>query len=154
MIYIYYLCGATKHVSKMKKIMILTALALMTTVASAQKEAQPFKGYFTNEELEVYIRLNLYEDMDIPEHELLGPLPGYLAKQRNGFYWLINSAEVKGNKANVEFVNDYGSEDLSATLRMPNDSTLVLEQGRGSSIKVPKNGKWFKLPSKITFKRK
>ena len=92
--------------------------------------------------------------MDIPEHELLGPLPGYLAKQRNGFYWLINSAEVKGNKANVEFVNDYGSEDLSATLRMPNDSTLVLEQGRGSSIKVPKNGKWFKLPSKITFKRK
>ena len=103
---------------------------------------------------EVYIRLNLYEDMDIPEHELLGPLPGYLAKQRNGFYWLINSAEVKGNKANVEFVNDYGSEDLSATLRMPNDSTLVLEQGRGSSIKVPKNGKWFKLPSKITFKRK
>lgn len=154
MIYIYYLCSATKHVGKMKKTMILTALMLISIAASAQQEAQPFKGYFINKELEVYVRLNLYQDMDIPEHELLGPLPGYLAKQHNGFYWLITSAQVKGNKASVELINDYGSEDLTATLRMPNDSTLILEQERGSSIKVPKNGKWFKLPSKITFERK
>ena len=138
----------------MKKTMILTMLLLLSAVVSAQQELQPFKGYFTNEELEVYMRLNLYEDMDIPEHELLGPLPGYLAKQHNGFYWLITSATIKNGKASVEFINDYGSEDLSATLRMPNDSTLILEQGRGSTIKVPKNGKWFKLPSKITFRRK
>ena len=92
--------------------------------------------------------------MDIPEHELFGPLPGFLAKQHNGFYWLITEAKVKNSKATVEFINDYGSEDLTATFHMPNDSTLVLEQKEGSPIKVPKKGKWFKLPSKITFKRK
>ena len=138
----------------MKKFTIIAVLMLVSAAVNAQQEEKPFKGYFVNNELEVYVRFNLYKDMDIPEHELLGPLPGYLAKQRNGFYWLITSAEVKGNKATVEMINDYGSEDLTAMLRMPNDSTLILEQGRGSSIKVPKDGKWFKLPSKITFKRK
>ena len=138
----------------MKKVTIIALLMLVSAAVSAQQEGKPFKGYFINDELEVYVRLNLYEDMDIPEHELLGPLPGYLAKQRNGFYWLITSAKIKDNKASIEMINDYGSEDLTATLRMPNDSTLILEQGRGSSIKVPKDGKWFKLPSKITFKRK
>ena len=138
----------------MKKVTIIALMMLVSAAVSAQQEGKPFKGYFTNDDLEVYVRLNLYEDMDIPEHELLGPLPGYLAKQRNGFYWLITSAKIKDNKASIEMINDYGSEDLTATLRMPNDSTLILEQGRGSSIKVPKDGKWFKLPSKITFKRK
>ena len=51
-------------------------------------------------------------------------------------------------------INDYGSEDLSATLHLKNDTTLVLEQGRGSAIKIPKNGKWQKLPSKLTFIRR
>ena len=127
---------------------------LISIAVSAQQESKPFKGYFVNDELEVYLRINLYDNMEIPEHELFGPLPGFLAKQHNGFYWLITEAKVKNSKATVAFINDYGSEDLTATFHMPNDSTLVLEQKEGSPIKVPKKGKWFKLPSKITFKRK
>ncbi|MBP3767323.1 MAG: hypothetical protein J6I31_03460 [Prevotella sp.] len=138
----------------MKKLSIITAFMLISIAVSAQQESKPFKGYFVNDELEVYLRINLYDNMDIPEHELFGPLPGFLAKQHNGFYWLITDAKVKGIKATVAFINDYGSEDLTATFLMPNDSTLVLEQKEGSPIKVPKKGKWFKLPSKITFKRK
>ena len=100
-------------------------------------------------------RINLHDNMDIPDHDLYGPLPGYLAKEHNGFYWVIVDAKVKSKKkATIQLINDYGSEDLTATLHLPNDSTLVLEQGEGSSIKVPKDGKWFKLPAKVTFKRK
>jgi len=138
----------------MKRLFIITAFMLISIAVSAQQESKPFKGYFVNDELEVYLRINLYDNMEIPEHELFGPLPGFLAKQHNGFYWLITEAKVKNSKATVAFINDYGSEDLTATFHMPNDSTLVLEQKEGSPIKVPKKGKWFKLPSKITFKRK
>ena len=139
----------------MKKTLLFTALLLVAISGWAQQEQTPFKGYFVNEELNVYMRMDLLNSMDIPEHELLGPLPGFLAKQHNGYYWLIIDAQVKNDKkATVQFVNDYGCEDLSATLHMPNDSTLILQQEEGSPIKVPKDGKWFKLPSKITFKRK
>ena len=139
----------------MKRIVILSALILAAVAVSAQQEEKPFKGYFTNEELNVYMRINLHDNMDIPDHELYGPLPGFLAKEHNGFYWVIVDAKLKGKKkATIQLINDYGSEDLTATLHLPNDSTLVLEQGEGSPIKVPKDGKWFKLPSKITFKRK
>lgn len=139
----------------MKKTVIITVLMLICIAASAQQEQKAFKGYFVNDEYSVYMRLNLYDNMDIPEHELFGPLPGFLAKQHNGFYWLITDAEVKSNKkAELQMINDYGSEDLSATLHLKNDTTIVLEQGRGSAIKIPKNGKWQKLPSKLTFIRR
>ena len=139
----------------MKKTFIITIFTLLSVVANAQQESKPFKGYFFNEEYEVYIRMNLHDNMDIPEHELYGQLPGFLAKQHNGFYWVMTSAEiVNDKKAVVEFINDYGSEDLTATLRLQDESTLILEQGSGSTIKVPKNGKWQKLPSKLTFKRR
>jgi len=37
---------------------------------------------------------------------------------------------------------------------MKNDSTLVLHQGSGSTIKIPLDGKWKKLPNKLEFIRK
>lgn len=133
-----------------------TATFLMLALTVQAQSSQPFKGHFVNDEYNVYMHINLYgEGMNIPDHDLFGPLPGYLAKNHNGFYWLITEADVKDNKkAEIQLINDYGSEDLTATLRLPNDSTLVLEQGAGSTIKVPKDGKWQKLPGKLTFKRK
>ncbi len=138
----------------MKSILLTALLGLFSLAANAQ-ESQPFKGYFTNEEFSVYMHINLYGDgMHVPDHDMFGNLPGYLARQHNGFYWLITDAEVKnGKEARLQMINDYGSEDLEATLKIPNDSTLILIQGEGSPIKVPKNGKWQKLPSKMTFKR-
>ena len=139
----------------MRKILLSAALLLAAVTGSAQEERNLFKGYFVNEDLNVYMRMDLQNSMDIPDHELFGPLPGFLAKQHNGFYWLIIDAHIKNNKkATIQLVNDYGSEDLTATIRIPNDSVMILEQVEGSPIKVPKDGKWFKLPSKITFKRK
>ena len=49
------------------------------------------------------------------------------------------------------FVNDFGSEDLTATLTVKNDTLYVLKQVDGSTLKVPKNGKWQKLPTSLPF---
>ena len=80
--------------------------------------------------------------------------PGYLGKKHNSFCWLITSSKIDGEKAELQMINDYGSEDLTATLTVENDSLYVLRQVEGSTLKVPKDGKWQKLPSKLVFKRR
>ena len=135
-----------------------TLIALLTfwcTSTFAQSDSTIFRTYIENEEYKVYLRINLYDqDITIPGPELYGPLPGYLGKVHNSFCWPIISAEVKGKKANLQMVNDFGSEDLEATLTQKNDSIYVLKQGKGSTIKVPGDGKWVKLPTTLEFKRK
>lgn len=101
------------------------------------------------------MRLDLYdESITVPGQDLYGELPGYLGKKHNSFCWLITSAKIDGNKAELQMINDYGSEDLTATLTAENDSLYVLKQVEGSTLKVPKEGKWQKLPSKLVFKRR
>ena len=131
-------------------IVILLLLSLTMSVA-AQK---PFHAYIINNEYEVYLRINFYdEDISIPGQELYGQVPGFLGKKHNSFCWIITSAKIKGNTATLSMINDYGSEDLVATLTPKNDSIYVLKQGEGSTLKVPKNGKWQKLPKTLEFKR-
>ena len=90
----------------------------------------------------------------MPGEELYGPLPGYLGKNHNTFCWVITSAKVKGHTATLSLINDYGSEDLTATLTQKNDSLYILRQETGSTLKVPKNGKWQKLPKTLELKRR
>ena len=108
------------------------------------------------ETLTVYLRINFYkQDVTIPGQELYGPLPGYLGKQYNSFCWVITSCEIKNDhEATLQLINDFGSEDLTATLTRQNDSVYVLRQGAGNTIKVPNKGKWQKLPKTLTFKRR
>ena len=72
----------------------------------------------------------------------------------NSFCWVITSVEVSGPIAHLSMINDYGSEDLTATLTAASDSLFVLKQVDGSSLKVPKNGKWQKLPKTLELKRR
>ena len=54
----------------------------------------------------------------------------------------------------ADVVNDYGSEDLTASFVNETDSTIVLKQLEGSVIKIARNSKWQKLPKQIIFVRK
>ena len=82
-------------------------------------------------------------------------MPGYLGKKNNSFCWVITSCQVVDEQhATLQLINDYGSEDLKATLIRENDSLYVLKQGSGSTIKVPNNGKWQKLPKTLQLKRR
>ncbi|MCR5579074.1 MAG: hypothetical protein K6F74_07695 [Prevotella sp.] len=131
---------------------LTTCLLSLTMSVAAQK---PFHAYLINNEYDVYLRINFYDqDITVPGQELYGQLPGFLGKKHNSFCWIITSAEIKGKTATLSLINDYGSEDLTATLTQKNDSVYVLKQGEGSTLKVPKNGKWQKLPKTLELKRK
>ena len=135
---------------------VLMTFLLVTTVAWAQNAGDSFRAYLYNEEYEVYMRINFYEqDIIVPGQDLYGKLPGFLGKERNSFCWVITSCKVKiEQEAEMQLINDYGSEDLSATLTRKNDSIYVLRQGAGSTLKVPHDGKWRKLPKTLELKRR
>ena len=141
----------------MKVKFFLTMLALtVSTAVLAQKDSTAFRAYLINNNYEVFLRINFYEqDITVPGQELYGQLPGYLSKKRNSFCWLITSADIVSDKeAMLSLINDYGSEDLTARLVRQNDSVYTLRQMEGSTLKVPKDGKWQKLPKTLELKRK
>lgn len=141
----------------MKRLFLsLFAICIAMGKMAAQDSQKNFAGLFVNDEYNIYLKIDLYsKGIEVPEHEMFGLLPGYLGKKNNNFYWLITSFNVKSNKtANLEFINDYGSEDFIASISKKNDSTFILKQIKGSDLKVPNKGKWQKLPSEIVLKKK
>ncbi len=139
----------------MNKLIAISLLCLTTISVKAQSNNTPFRAYLSNNEYNVFLRINFYEqDITVPGQDLFGQLPGYLGKKNNSFAWLITSAKINGDKAKLQLINDYGSEDLTATLTRKNDSIYVLKQESGSTLKVPNKSKWLKLPKTLEFKRK
>lgn len=140
----------------MKKTIFSAIMLFASIYVCAQTESLPFKGTFYNDEYQVYLQIDFHgEGISVPDHEMFGELPGCLWKKNNSFYWLMTSAKIKGkDEAEADLVNDYGSEDLTATFKMRGDSIIIMKQGEGSTIKVPKKGKWQKLPSTLEFRRK
>lgn len=137
------------------KVIFSALLLMLPTLIWAQKQGESFRAYLYNNTYNVYLRINFYDqDVTVPGQELYGRLPGYLGKLHNSFCWVITSCDIKSEKrAELQLINDFGSEDLNATLTRENDSIYVLKQGAGSTIKVPNNGKWQKLPKTLEFKR-
>ena len=139
-----------------KKIILSVIFMLTANILWAQTSHENFRAYLVNNKYEVYLRINLYEhNITVPAHELYGELPGFLGKKNNSFCWLITSCKIKNEReAELQLINDFGSEDLSATLIRQNDSIYILHQDEGSPIKVPLKGKWQKLPKVLEFKKK
>ena len=138
----------------MKKTIATMLLLLSLLQANAQEKSGPFRACLFNKEYNVFLKIDFYkQNITVPGQDLYGELPGYLSKRSNTFCWLITSVEVKGNTATLQMINDYGSEDLTATLTAESDSVFVLKQIDGVTLKVPNNGKWQKLPKSIELKR-
>lgn len=139
----------------MKKLIAIFLIFLPNLNLRAQNSFEPFRAYLINNEYEVYLRIDFYDEtITIPGQELYGQLPGYLGKKNNSFCWVITSAKIQDRTAHLAMINDYGSEDLTAVLTAKNDSLYELRQVEGSTLKVPKNGKWQKLPKTLEFKRR
>lgn len=138
----------------MNKLIVSALLCLASITASAQNTQDPFRAYLINKELDIVMRINFYQqDVTVPGQDLFGKVAGYLSKRYNSFAWIITDAQVKGHKATLQMINDYGSEDLTATLTAKGDSVFILKQESGSALKVPFKGKWQKLPKTIEFRR-
>lgn len=127
---------------------------LLVSVKLAAQIDKVFHTYIYNDEFKVYMDINLYENnVIVPNQELFGETPGYFGAKRDERKWLITSAKIDGkNTATLEIVNDYGSEDLTATLTFnPEDGSYVLRQKSGSRIKIVVNRKWVKIPTELKF---
>ena len=137
----------------MKKLFVLMFVLLVSVKLAAQSD-KVFHTYIYNDEFKVYMDINLYENnVIVPDQELFGEIPGYFGAKRDQRKWLITSAKIDGkNSATLEIVNDYGSEDLTATLTFnPEDGSYVLRQKSGSRIKIVVNRKWVKIPTELKF---
>ena len=144
----------------MRRIFLLAALLAPCLLATAQTAARTFHAQLYNEEYEVTMHINFYEqDITIPGQELFGPMAGYLTKKGTTYCWLVVKADMDGKDggdrhATLILSNDYGSEDFKAELTAKGDTAYVLRHLEGSVLKVPNKGKWQKLPKVLEMRRK
>ncbi|SFG01145.1 hypothetical protein [Prevotella sp. KH2C16] len=131
-----------------------TSLLLLVSFAGIAQEEEPFKGYFINKEYNVYLQIDFYKNnIIIPGQEVFGEIPGFFGDKLDGRKWLITDAKIINDKeAEVSLINDVASEDLTAKIKLLNDSTLRLKQVEGSVLKIARNRKWVKMPKVLEFK--
>lgn len=134
-------------------LMLLLAMAsILVGAAQNVNSNQVFHTYIYNDEYKVYMDVNLYEaNISVPGQDVFGTVSGFFGALRDSRKWLVTDAKIVGkNKAELEIINDYGSEDLTATLTYnPKDNTYVLKQTGGSRLKIVVNRKWLKIPTEI-----
>ena len=142
----------------MKKALILAFAMLISICAAAQgvvteKDSTIFKGYLYNEKYNVYIVLDFYHNnVVVPNQEIYGEMAGYFGDRQDGRKWLFTEAKIidKG-KAEIQMINDYGSEDLTATLTAIDGKNYKLRQESGSTLKIARNRKCVKMPKELEF---
>lgn len=139
----------------MKRLSILAIISAIALNAFSQNDSI-FKCNLYNEEYKVYMNINLYDsNITAPRQEIFGELPGYFGQDNDSRVWLITDVKIsKNNVAKLSIVNDYGSEDLTATLTVDKDGNYILKQEDGSRIKIVENRKWVKIPTELKFKKK
>lgn len=142
----------------MKKILLMLFVALVSLSAAAQnkgmgKDSTTFKGYFYNEKYNVYLVIDFYHNnIMVPNQEIYGEMAGYFGDKQDGRKWLFTNAKiVSKDKAEIQITNDYGSEDLTATLTAIDDKNFKLRQEEGSTLKIARNRKWVKMPKELDF---
>jgi hypothetical protein len=136
----------------MRKILFILLLSFYFVSSQAQK---PFEGYLYNDEYKIYLQINLYDkDILVPGQEVFGNLDGYLGSKQCNQVWAITSSKVTSDKtATISLINNYGSEDLTATLTCDNDSSFTYRQTDGSTLKFPVHSKWQNIPKNLKFKK-
>ncbi len=138
----------------MKKIVFLMIMMIMCTINVHGQSVEPFKGKFVNDEYQIYLKLNAYEqNITVPDQEIYGELPGYFGSKRDSRQWLVIECEIiNNNTVEMKVVNDYGSEDFTARLTLNSDGTYTLKHLEGSTYKIVVDSKYVKIPKKIEMK--
>lgn len=149
---------AAIKVLNMKKILLIAFVALLSLSAAAQnkvtgKDSTTFKGYLYNEKYNVYLVIDFYHNnVIVPNQEIYGEMAGYFGDRQDGRKWLFTDAKiVSKDKAEIQITNDYGSEDLTASLTAIDDKNFKFRQEDGSTLKIARNRKWLKMPKELNF---
>lgn len=140
----------------MKKIFFAFTILFISVFHAQSQTNKLFEGYYLNDEHQVFIRISLYDkNMKIPGQEFLGDVSGYIGSKKDNRLWFIMDSKITSSStAQLSIINDYGSEDLEASLTFANDSVCTLKQLAGSQIKFAVNNKWVKVPKMLVLKRK
>ena len=118
----------------------------------AQNNDSIFKAHLVNDEFQVWMDIDFYHNnITVPRQEIFGEVPGYFGAVRDTRKWIISDATIKGKKAVLTIINDYGSEDLKAELKRNSNGTYTLTRSEGSTMKIVVNNKWVKIPKEIIF---
>lgn len=126
---------------------------MMQSVASYAQDSV-FNTKIFNVDYDVFLEINLYEEkVKIPGQAVLGDVYGYLKKTTDSRVWIVMGVKLSddGRSATLDLINDYGSEDLVASLSFDGNGVYTLKQLEGSTIKVAGKGKWIKLPKVMGF---
>ena len=123
-------------------------------ILSVSMSAQNLKGYYYNEEYQVYLRINAdSQNVIVPGQDIYGELTGYFGSKRDGRLWLITEMERIGkNKIEVSVINDYGSEDFNATLTEDDNQVITMKHKKGSTFKIVVDRKYVKIPKELKLK--
>ena len=126
--------------------MFVLLLACGALQAVAQ-ENRPFDVTIYDDEYKIYIKMDL--------QDVLGQMDGYIgSKQSRSLWMIISSTVIDERTAEIEVVNDYGSEDFTAELKVNRDGTYSYRKKDGSTLKFAVKGKWQKIPARVEFRRK
>ncbi len=138
----------------MKKYLLILVFSIISLYIAAQ-EQKPFNVEINNDEYKIYIKMNLYDkDIIAPDNEALGKLDGFFGSTQSTSKWFITSSKIVNKKtAEIEVINDYGSEDFTAVIKLNDDGTYNYQKKNGSTLKFAVNSKWQKIPSSLTFSR-
>lgn len=138
----------------MKKILFALLLACGALQAAAQ-ENRPFATTIHDDEHKIYITMDLYDkDVTVPGQDVLGQMDGYIgSKQSRSLWMIISSTVIDERTAEIEVVNDYGSEDFTAELKVNRDGTYSYRKKDGSTLKFAVKGKWQKIPARVEFRK-
>ena len=118
----------------------------------AQNNDSIFKAHLVNDEFQVWMDIDFYHNnIIVPRQEIFGEVPGYFGAVRDTRKWIISDAVIKGKKAILTIINDYGSEDLKAELKNNSNGTYTLTRLDGSTMKIVVNNKWVKIPKDLIF---
>lgn len=149
----WMICAALSIVSTGIRAQDTDAKIAASTVQEAVQDSDKWIGTLYNKEYDVYFRIDFYhQNITIPGQSIFGEMPGYFGDYKDGRKWLITGATVdKNGIAHLSITNDYGSEDLEATLEKQPEGTYLFKQENGSDMKIARNRKWQKLPKKMEF---
>ncbi|MCD8290214.1 MAG: hypothetical protein LUC91_01780 [Prevotella sp.] len=138
----------------MKKYLLILVFSIISLHIAAQ-EQKPFNVEISNDEYKIYIKMNLYDKNIIaPDNEALGKLDGFWGSMQSTSKWFITSSRIINKKtAEIEVINDYGSEDFTAVIKLNDDGTYNYQKKNGSTLKFAVNGKWQKIPNSLIFSR-
>ncbi len=142
-----------RHLITHFRTLLLTTM-LACNISAIAQGSEPFRAYLYNKEYRVFIRINAYEqDITVPGQEIFGEMAGFFRSDDDSRCWLFTSAKLSDDMQSVtlSIINDYGSEDLTATLTVDETGIYTLRQGSGSTMKIARNKKWVKMPKILKF---